>query len=97
MIEEEIQRGTKKKRETNEMRKQNIAEKESFQHKRQLRQDHLIDKIRSGTIFYYVQCDIKLFEHLRDQIAIFPLKFKNTNVYRQDIGPPMHEYAEKEG
>ena len=54
----------------------------SFPYKRPLRQDQLLDKIKSGTIFGHSQCDIEVPEHLRENLANFPPLFKNTNVSR---------------
>ena len=71
--------------------------RESFPYKRPLRQDQLLDKIKSGALFGYVRCDIKVPDHLREKFVNFPPIFKNTNVCRQYIGPLMQEYAEKKG
>ena len=46
-------------------------------------------------LFDYVQSDMKVPEHPREKIANFPHIFKNRNVYRQEIGPLMRDYAEK--
>ena len=54
-----------------------------------------MDKIKSGALFGYVECDIKVPEHLRKRLANFLPVFENKNVYRQDIGPLMLEHAEK--
>ena len=69
--------------------------RESFPYKPLLRQDWLLDKIKSGALFGYVQCEIKRIQDLREKIAFFLPFFKNTNVCRQDIGPLMQESAEK--
>ena len=69
--------------------------RESFPYKRPLRQDQLLDKIKSCALFGYVQCGIKLPEHLREIFANFWPILKNTNVCRQDFGPLTQEYAEK--
>ena len=53
--------------------------------------------MKSSALFSYVQCDIKIPEHLGEQIPNFPPIFRNTNKCRQDIGPLMQESAEKEG
>ena len=71
--------------------------KELFPNKRLLRQDQLLDKIKSGALLGSLQCDIKFPEYLRKQFAIFPPILKNVNLCRQDMGPLMQEYAEKEG
>ena len=55
-----------------------------------------MQEIRSGKLFGYVQCDLKLPEHLKAYFANFPPIFKNTVVSRNDIRDLMKEYAEKE-
>ena len=71
--------------------------RESFLFKRPLREESLLEQIRSGKLFGYVQCDIEVPEVLKKKIANFPPIFKNTNVGRHDIGSLMKENAEKEG
>ena len=57
----------------------------------------MLEEIRSGKLFGYVQCDIEVPEELKKNFAIFPPFFKNTNIARHDIGLLMKEYAETEG
>ena len=71
--------------------------RESFPHERPLREERLLEQIRSGKLFGYVQCDIEVPEELKKKFASFPPIFKNTNVGRHDIGLLMKDYAEKEG
>ena len=71
--------------------------RESFPYKRPLREESLLEQIRSGNLFGYVQCDIEVPEELKKKFANFPPIFKNTNVGRHDIGSLMQDYAEKEG
>ena len=71
--------------------------RESFPYKRPLREENLLEQIRSGKLFGYVQCDIEVPEELKEKFANFPPIFKNTNVGRHDIGSLMQDYAEKEG
>ena len=71
--------------------------RESFPYKRPLREERLVEQIRSGKMFGYVQCDIEVPEEFQKKFAIFPPSFKNTNVGRHDIGLLMKGYAEKEG
>ena len=52
---------------------------------------------KSGRLFGYVQCNLKVPEHLETYFANFPPIFKNTFVSRNDIGDLMKEYEEKEG
>ena len=53
--------------------------RELFSYKHPLRQDQLLNKQKSGSLFRYVQCDIKVPELLTEQFAYFPPIFKNTN------------------
>ena len=69
--------------------------RESFPYKRPLREENLLEQIRSGKLFGYVQCDIELPEELKEKLANFPPNFKNTNVGRHDIGLLMKDQAEK--
>ena len=71
--------------------------RESFPYKRPLREESLLEQIRSGKLFGYVQCDIEVPEEFKEKFANFPPIFKNTNVGRHDIGSLMQDYAEKEG
>ena len=66
-------------------------------YKRPLREESLLEQIRRGKLFGYVQCDIEMPEDLKKKFANFPPIFKNTNVGRHDIGLLMENYAEKEG
>ena len=65
----------------------------SFPYKRSLREESLLEQIRSGKLFGYVQCDIELPEELKKKFAISPPIFKNTNDGRHDIGSVMKDYA----
>ena len=71
--------------------------RESFPYKLPLREESLLEQIRSGKLFGYVQCDIEVPGALKEKFANFPPFFKNINVGRHDIGSLMHDYAEKEG
>ena len=61
--------------------------RESFPYKHPVRQDKLLDQMKSGALFGQVQFDINVSEHLGGQFANFPSIFKNKNVCRQNIGP----------
>ena len=71
--------------------------RESFPYKRPLREERLLEQIRSGKLFGYVQCDFEVPEELKKSFANLPPIFKNTNVGPHDIGLLMKDYAEKEG
>ena len=70
--------------------------RESFPYNRLLREEILLEQIRSGKLFGYVQCDIEVAEELKKKFAIFPPIFQNTNEGRHGIGLLMKNYAEKE-
>ena len=71
--------------------------RESFPYKRPLTEERLLEQIRSGKLFGYVQCDIVVPEELKKNFVKFPPIFKNTNVGRHDLGSLMQDYPEKEG
>ena len=56
----------------------------------------LLEEIKEGKLFGYVQCDIEVPENLRANFANFPPIFKNTLVSKRDIGDLMENYAEEE-
>ena len=58
----------------------------NFPYQRPLSEEQLMQKIKSGKLFGYVQCDLKVPEHLKAYIANFPPIFKNTVVSRNYIG-----------
>ena len=53
----------------------------------------ILKKIRDGTLFGMVQCDIKVTEHLEDYFSEQQPIFKNTEIRLDDIGDHMKEYA----
>ena len=59
--------------------------RESFPYKRALREERLLEQIRSDKLFGYVQYAIEVPEELKKNFANFPPIFKNTNVSRHDI------------
>ena len=71
--------------------------RESFPYERPLSEKNLLEQIRSGKLFGYVQCDIEVSEELKKKFANFPPIFENTNVGRHDIRSLMQDYAEKGG
>ena len=68
----------------------------NFPYQRPLSEERLMQDIKSGKLFGYVQCDLRVPEHLKAYSANFPPIFKNTVVSRNDIAALMKEYAEKE-
>ena len=70
--------------------------RENFPYRRPLSEEGLLQGIIVGRLFGYVQFDIEVPEHLRSCFSDFPSVFKNTVDSREDIGPLMRDYAEKE-
>ena len=70
--------------------------REDFPYRRSLTAEQLLEEIREGKLFGYVQCDIELAESLRENFANFPPIFKNTFVSKSDLGDLMKNYAEAE-
>ena len=66
-----------------------------FPYQRLLSEERLMQEIKSGKLFGYVQCNLKVPEHLKAYFAKFSPSFQNTVVSRKDIGDLMKEYAEK--
>ena len=64
-----------------------------FPYKRPLSTDSLLAKIKDGSLFGYVQCDLVVPDELKSKYANFPPIFKNTEVGRNDIGDYMKNYA----
>ena len=60
-----------------------------------LKEDRLLENMKSGSLFGYVQVDIEVPENLREASANFSPIFKNINVGKDEIGPFQKEYAGK--
>ena len=69
--------------------------RENFPHRRSLAAQQLLEDIKTGKLFGYVQCDIEVAEILRLNFDNFPPIFKNTSVSKNDIGDLMKNYAEE--
>ena len=63
-----------------------------FPYKRPLSQTPLA-KIKEGSLFGYVQCDLVVSDELKSKFANFPPIFKNTEVGGNDIGDYTKNYA----
>ena len=70
--------------------------REHFPYRRSLAAEQLLEEIKKGKLFAYVQCDIEAPENLRANFANFPPIFKNTLFSKSDIGDLMKNYAEEE-
>ena len=71
--------------------------RENFLYRRSLTEQQLLEGIKKGSLFGYVQCDIEAPENLRVNFANIPPIFKNTLVSKNDIGDLMKTYAEEGG
>ena len=69
--------------------------RENFPYRRSLTEQQLLERIKKGSFFGYVQCDIEVPEKLRANFANFPPIFKNTLVSKNDNGDLMKTYAEE--
>ena len=67
-----------------------------FPYRRSLAAEQLLEEIKKGKLFGYVQCDIEVPENLRANFANFPPIFKNTLISKNDVGDLIKNYAEEE-
>ena len=79
---------------TTNIGKQHI--REHFTYRRSFAAEELLEEIKKGELFGYVQCDIEVPENLRAKFANFSPIFKNTLVSKSYIGDLMKNYAEEE-
>ena len=70
--------------------------RENFPYRRSLAAEQLLEEVKKGKLFGYVQCDIEVPEKLKANFANFPSMFKNTITSKNDIGDLMKNYAEEE-
>ena len=71
--------------------------RENFPYRRSLTEHQLLEGMKKGNLFGYVQCDIEVPKKLRTEFDKFPPTFKNTLVSKSDIGDLMKNYDEEEG
>ena len=70
--------------------------REHFLYRCSLAVEQLLEEIKKGKLFGYVQCDIQVPEKMRANFANFPQIIRNTLVSKSDIGDLMKNYAEEE-
>ena len=63
--------------------------------KKYLTQDQIIQYIRDGRLFGFVECDIEVPEALKEYFSEITPIFKNVDVCLDDIGEVMQEYAKE--
>ena len=71
--------------------------REFFFLKMPLREEKVLENIKSGSVFSYVQCYTEIPENFQETFAKFPPIFINIDVGRDTIGPFMKEHADKAG
>ena len=74
-----------------------LHNRENFAYRRSLTEHQLLEGIKKGNLFGYVQFDNEIPKNLRANFVNFPPIFKNTLVSKNDIGDLRITYAEKEG
>ena len=70
--------------------------REHFPHRRSVAAEQLLEEIKKGKLFGYVQCDIEVPEELISKFINFPPIFKKNFVSKSDIGDLMKNYAKEE-
>ena len=71
--------------------------RENFPHRQSLTKHLLIEAIKKGNLFGYVQCDIEVPENFWANSGNFPPIFMITLLSKNDIGNLMKTNAEEEG
>ena len=71
--------------------------RENFPYRRSLTEQQLLEGIKKGSLFGYVQWDLEVPKNLRLNFANFPPIFKNSLVSKNGIGDLKKTYAEEEG
>ena len=73
-----------------------LAQRRTFTHfKKYLTQDQIIQYIKDGHLFGFVECDIEVPEHLKEYFSEMTPIFKNVDVCLDHVGEVMQEYAEE--
>ena len=70
--------------------------REHFPYKRSLAAEQILEEMKKGKFFGWVQCDIEVPGNLRSKFNNFPPISKNTLVSKSNIGDLMKNYAEEE-
>ena len=65
----------------------------NFPYERPLSTDSLLGKIRYGSLYGYIPCDLVVPVELKANFSKFPPFFKNTEVGRNYVGESMQNYA----
>ena len=60
-----------------------------------LNADTILERIKNGSLFGVLLCDIETPDSLKEKFSEFCPIFKNAEVSREDISPLMQDFAEK--
>ena len=73
-----------------------LAQHRTYAHfEKYLTQDQIIQYIKDGHLFGFVECDIEVPEHLKEYLLEMTPIFKNNNVSLDDVGEFMQNYAKE--
>ena len=75
------------------LQKSNLTQRSVFGYKKDLSQQEILDKVKTGRFFGLVQCSLHTPDHLKEKFSDLPPIFKNTEISIDDIGPHMREYC----
>jgi G:T-mismatch repair DNA endonuclease (very short patch repair protein) len=62
-----------------------------------LTMEQILDKIKAGTLYGFVECDIHVPDHLLDEFSEMPPIFKNVELDRSHLSDYMRRLAEAQG
>ena len=64
---------------------------------RSMTQERILQQVSSGKLFGFVECDIRVPDHLLEKFSEMPPIFKNVNLTRDHLSEHMRAFAEEEG
>ena len=70
--------------------------REHFPYRLSLAAEQLLEEMKKGKLFGYVQCDIEIPDNVKSKFDNFPPIFKNTIDRKSENGDLMKNYAEEE-
>ena len=77
------------------LKKRQLTQKSVFGFKKDITKEDILTKVKSGSFFGLVQCDIHVPEHLKSHFEDMPPIFKNADITIDDIGEHMRDYCVK--
>ena len=73
-----------------------LAQHHTYTHfKKYLIQDQVIQYIKDGHLFGFIECDIEVPDHLKEYFSEMTPIFKNVDICLDDVGEFMQEYAKQ--